>query len=914
MKVAPAPAGDPRPVAAPGPSSRSEIDLGDGAPLPSNATTDATPNSGREDGGRWAAAVLLLTHVVELAAMVAAILSHALPLHQLPEPTYTPPELSLLPGNTSEVTPESGQESRVGVWGHVCLPLQLAVAIAPLVVITAISLVWAVRAQDFSGRRTARMLCWLLHCLQASILWRFLKVHLAFDPSDVAELGTLRFVQVHVHTLPFLVLHVTIMVKDSDGFALVSVIVAAAMVVSIVVTIVVATTASHSSRPSSLTPPTITQVAHTPIHGAATDTSHESHDVAVRGVVAVTTSCVVWSRVAAVAALFCLHVTWACVLVALHWLAALLWLSLQQELEPTTLGPVRKALRRAFLAYLLLWDFHVFRDDASAMTVCARPRLPAAYYSITALQNVAVTATWYTTSRAVQPAARIAILSSMLAAQAVALLLLALSYLYCSSLLPSWPRNKTSALTRTASLVTPCVKPQAPPSTDTHDRNSYVDFKEVEGEEFEVNKDTRDEEHSTREVVTPQKAIPPMAHSTPRTPIPLAPRLMTAHLPPTMFSFSHDILPLRLAKSERSSTDNGSFNSRNTNTLPTQLPPEYNLRRAHGSFSDSFSSLSCGTISRTNATVRTVVTHDPRAQRTPPPFAKQTFASHSSCRSGYCHCKLFDGIEGSCDANEEEEDRENYNKYRKKAASERDSRKEGVGVITNDHPVQGGTNSVGLLPGSSELVATTCDSAPRVAMVRGIQRFRVVCAACLHAHDPLLTRCHAHASQPEALFTLCHAHTLPSEAPLSPSCHGVPLVQCSTATFSRSCVGLGGGSSTDYPSDTEVTATADTLSSASADSHSTYTTWPVARGPGMARLLQLHPGSHDYVTAWLRHQQARGPRLPPAPPQAVHHSSHSTSPELMVHQHRRPRIHLPRPSRQKDPALPHLLQDLETVV
>ncbi|ROT78591.1 hypothetical protein C7M84_002698 [Penaeus vannamei] len=776
MKAAPAPAGDPLPSRTPAPSAPPGAAPGGSAPPSNTASTDttSTSGSGSEGGGRWAAAILLLTHVVELAAMGAAILTRSVPETPL------------------EAEP----------WSAPFLPLQVTVAAAPLAVITAISLVWAVRAQDFSGRATARMLCWLLHVLQASILWRFLKVHLAFDPSDVAELGTLRFVQVHVHTLPFLVVHVAIILGGATAPGVASVLVAAAMVVSVVIAIVVSTTASHSSRPS-----------------------------------------------------------WASVLVLVHWLGALVWLGLQEELEPTTLGPFRKILRRAFLAYLLLWDFHVFRDDASAMTVCARPRLPAAYYTITAIQNVAVTATWYSAGKATLPVIRTAAISSVLAAQAVALLLLALSYLYCSSLLPSWPRNKASALARTASLVTPCAKvaPPATPPADTpehHDNGSYVDFKDVEdGVVPEVSKAKADPEDLREVVLTPVKSLPPIAHSTPRSPLPLAPRLMAAHLPPAMFSFSHDILPPRLAKSERSSTDNGSFNSRNTNTLPPQLPPEYDLlHRAHGSFSDSFSSLSCGTINRATTSARAMANQDPRSSRTPPPTAKVSFASHTSCRNGFCHCKLFDGIEGPCDVEEEEEEEEEESEQRREAQPDSSRADEAVecDVARQCHEYKTKIQASGVSHIFKAPPEVACESAPRVALVRGVQRFRVVCAACLHAHDPLLTSCLAHASPPEP--------------PVLSGYQTTPLARSHAArgSLSRSCEGLGGGSSTDYPSDTEVTATADTLSSASADSHSTYTTWPVGRGPGMARLLQLHPGSHDYVTAWLRHQQARG-RAPPTP-------------------------------------------------
>lgn len=920
MKVAPALAGGLYPQPSADPPRVSGDTAGAGAPLPSSTITNADTNSssgnGRQGGGRWAAAVLLLTHVVELAAMVAAILAHALSL---------PPseghgrfqEASHVPADTQHPASAAPHDPVPSIWGSSAIPLQVGIGGAPLLLVTTISLVWAVRAQDFSGRATARLLCWLLHLLQASILWRFLKVHLAFDPSDVAELGTLRFVQVHVHTLPFLVVHVATVVGGGCGPGFVSILVIAVMVVSAVVTIIVATTASPSSRPSSLTPPTITQVAHNPVHG-----SEQSHDAAARVVVAVTASCVVWTRTVAMAALLCLHLTWAAVLVSVHWVAALIWLSLQKELEPTTLGPLRKALRRAFLAYLLLWDWHVFRDDASAFTVCARPRLPAAYYTITAIQNVAITATWYSAGKTTPPVVRTAVFSSMLAAQGVALLLLALSYLYCSSLLPSWPRDKAGGPATAVSLVTTSAKPAAQPSSEApHHNNSYIDFKDVEEGVGAEADDCIDEEDADGQVgVASFKNLHPMAHSTPRTILSLEPKLMATHLSPTMFSFSHDILPPRHAKSELSSTDNGSFNSRNTNTLPTQLPPEYDvLHRTHGSFSDSFSSLSCGTIQHPIAGRAGPFT-DVRGPLTPTSAARLAPPSHSSCRNGFCHCKLFDGNEGHCDVEEQNEEVEEVKdeqelsvSVEKNAAGDEDGQQD-VNKPSLAVQLTSGASAASTVKGPQENDPSTSDHTPRVAVVRGIQRFRVVCAACLHAHDPLLTQCHALALRTEALSRRALGRVESPEVMLSPDSRGGPSALGSAVgvVLSRSCVGLGGGSSTDYPSDTEVTVTADTLSSASAESHSTYTTWPVGRGPGMARLLQLHPGSHEYVTAWLRHQQARGPRLPPPPPhQTPQESSHSTSPELLGRRHRRPRRRLPR---HKDPPPPHLLQDLETVV
>ncbi|XP_050716010.1 uncharacterized protein LOC126998406 [Eriocheir sinensis] len=898
MKAAPAPARGVQPQPSPALSRLPECGTGPGTDVGTDAASSRGGN--REGSGRWSAAMLLLTHVVEVAAMVAATLAHALALPPPPAPHEAQQARS--PADAQGTL----TEARPGTWGASAVVLQAGVGGAPLLLVTTISLVWAVRAQDFSGRATARMLCWLLHLLQASILWRFLKVHLAFDPSDVAELGTLRFVQVHVHTLPFLVVHVATVVGGAPGSSVLSLLLAVAMVVSGVVAIVVATTASPSSSPSSLTPPTITQIAHHPVHGA-----EHSHDAAARVVVAVTTSCVVWTRAVAMAALLCLHLAWAGVLMALHWIAALVWLSLQKELEPPSLGPFRRALRRAFLAYLLLWDWHVFRDDASALTVCARPRLPAAYYTITAIQNVAITATWYSATKVTPLGVRTAVFSSVLATQAVALLLLALSYLYCSSLLPAWPRDKGNGPATAASLVTlsgKSAKPAAPlASAAPHHNNSYVDFKDVEEGITEA-----EGQPDTQEPLTPIKNLPPMAHSTPRTPLPLAPRLMATHLPPTIFSFSHDALPPRLSKSERSSTDNGSFNSRNTNTLPTQLAPEYDaLHRAHGSFSDSFSSLSCGT------THRVTTTHV-----APPAAAKPTAPAHSSCRNGFCHCKLFDGTEGHRDfgdrvmEEERKEETQPQTFVSNSPAGDVDEQKE-VNAVSLSLQAADGSPASALSQEPQDSVPASDRGAPRVAVVRGVQRFRVVCASCLHAHDPLLTLCHVLAVPEEDLSPQTPESVespevvLGSDRPGSSAVLGPPA----RVSMTRSCVGLGGGSSTDYPSDTEMTATADTLSSASAESHSTYTTWPVGRGPGMARLLQLHPGSHDYVTAWLRHQQARGPRLPT--PLHHHHqqpppeSSYSASPEPLDRRHRRFRRRHPR---HKDPPRPHLLQDLETVV
>ena len=764
-------------------------------------SVDPLNNEGNS-AGRGAAALLLVTHVLELTAMVAATLSRVLPT------THSSLLSSSSHVTNSHITTSSAQSLPYSA------PLLLVIThilllITPLVIVTTVSLVWTLRAQDFSGRSAARLVCWLLHLFQASLVWRYLKIQLAYDPSDVAELGTLRFVQVHIHTLPFLVLHVAATLASPKALGL-SLTLGIALLVSSVITIVIATTVRRSTQHSSLSLPTISQVCTPPVGGESEVTHKE--DATARIVVGITAICVLWCRAVSTAALFSLNVLWASSVIFVHWLIAFIWLCFQDELQTVAMNNARKWLRRAFLAYLLVWDWHVFRDDASALNVCARPRLPAIFYTIVTTQNLVASVIWFAMNCYNNTSLLcIATISSVTIAQVIALILLILSYLYCSSLLPNWPGKVASiATTRKVSLVTHHnkaypVDPQPTSLNETieHSRptsSSYIDFKDIEeGNGINENNSRDNKEEETLKIKTP-KLNSAKAYSTPKYSI--SSRLLTQNLPPSMFSFSHDMLP-PATKSERSSTDNGSFNSRNTNTLvptATHLAEYETLHKPHGSFSDSFSSLSCGTIQRNMSNMSKI--NNSRNYNTNSLNSKSKLRRHTSCQNGFCHCKIFDVVGHRCEENVAEEE-----------VDEEDEEEE----------KQSGTEN-------------NKSSTPRVSVVRGAQRFQVVCSACLHSHDPLLTRCQAQ----------CRHAGPPS---LSQSCGGIP----------------GGGSSTDYPSDTELTATVDTLSSISAESHSTYTTWPVGRGPGLARLLSREKGGHDYVTAWLRHQQARGPPPPPPP-------------------------------------------------
>ncbi|CAL4149980.1 unnamed protein product [Meganyctiphanes norvegica] len=852
MRASPALAGNPHPVVL----SELPADPGGGRLQPLPNGTDSANQDGLEHPARFPAALLLFTHMVELATMLVATLIQAFPL------------------SSHKTFFQEGHvvSSRID---NIALPMKISFGTLPLLLITIISFVWVLRAQDFSGRGAARFMCWLLHFLQASLIWRYLKVHLAYDSSDVVELGTLRFVQVHLHTLPFLVAHMYLTLNVVGSVGLLSISLATILVISAVIGVVVATTRARQTLPgeSSLSPPTITQICHPPLHG--NPESYElkkTHDMAAQVVVCITSVCVLWSRAMAVAMLFSLHVTWATVIIVLHWVAAIVWVTQQDVLETQTLNPARKGLRRAFLAYLLLWDWHVFRDDATAFTVCARPKFPAFYYTISACQNVVVTIVWFMTDKIVSPPMRTTALSSVIAAQIVALLLLTLSYLYISSLLPELPHTvKPNIITNL--VKTPEKEFQTPPQSPLKRCPSYIDFKDMED-------DTVVKQEAKLE--TPARNLTPIAFSTPKAPntLPLAPHLLSRNLPPTMFTYSPDLLPQQHTKSEHSSTDYGSFNSRNTNTAPTQIPPDYDLiQRTHGSFSESFSSLSCGTVNKNGNVARIAskqkdATGSQHSSITPTQISSPT---HTTCRSGFCHCKMFDVLESQCNEN---------NEIIEKNISIRRSNLSKTKIV-----------EIKTCNRSSNAIDVYC-TAPRVAVVRGAQKFRVVCASCLHTHDPLLTMCHVKSSvnisQPMTISTI-------STLPISHSCHG-----------------LGGCSSTDYPSDTEVTATLDTLSSASFNSHSTYTTWPVGRSPGMARLLQLHPGSHDYVTAWLRHQQSRGPKLPSnhndnLPNTCEISTSTNVSNVPMRRYQRNKRIHS-KSNCLKTLPLSYLQQDLETIV
>ena len=88
---------------------------------------------------------------------------------------------------------------------------------------------------------------------------------------------------------------------------------------------------------------------------------------------AVQTLCLLWARLTALATFASLWLGWAAGVVALHWALAAVWLAAQQYLTSEQRSPASKAVRVAFLAYLLIFDWQV-RLPARPLFQIRRPR------------------------------------------------------------------------------------------------------------------------------------------------------------------------------------------------------------------------------------------------------------------------------------------------------------------------------------------------------------------------------------------------------------------------------------------------------------------------------------------------------------------------------------------------------------
>ena len=206
---------------------------------------------------------------------------------------------------------------------------------------------------------------------------------------------------------------------------------------------------------------------------------------------------------------------------------------------------------------------------------------------------------------------------------------------------------------------------------------------------------------------------------------------------------------------------------------------------------------------------------------------------HHGCRprtsTGSCHCRIFDDY--------------------------------GMGILIKENPIsKSGTLTIGQSScGRLSHGLFETDSKPQL---------QIRCAKCLGAHDPLLTNCmrskRNRATNKMATSSRVKSKTLPSRRKASAYLID-PQLETSIC-------------STNYPSETEMTATrrsvsssesSSAASSSSLDSDATYTTWPPPiRIPSMERLLSENtdPSPWNYVQAWLvnANQPQTRPRPSPA--------------------------------------------------
>ena len=667
---------------------------------------------------------LVVSHGIELITMSVATASFALTYQQ-----------SVSHINSSEIVIILNYKTGFTVYEFV-ITFYVILIIAPLLIITSISFVWIIRSQSFSGCTAECLVCWFLHLFQVSFLWRYAKFKLAYDQNELSELGILRFVQVHIQTLPFLVLHVTVTFTFQQSLEC-SIACGVVLLVSCVVTIVVATTVRRKPSQSSLSLPTITQVCNTSLNEDDKEPTKRD-DLIVRFVVGLTILCVLWCRIGSIAALFCLNAMWAVVILLVYWILSISWVTFQEEIQLVTINSTKKLLRRAFLGYLLLWDWHVFRDDASALNVCAKPKLPAIFYSIVTIQNISSSIVWFII-KCYDSATDFCLnaLTSILTAQGIALLLLTLSYIYCFSSLPVWVQeimqhmnmNMLSDLTlKRASINDPQLKSSSTKEIKCPSSTSYVDFKDTE------NNGSAIEEHLD---------IDESLSGTERS------------------NFYHKNLAFSLHYPEDIFKSKDNKHTLNSVWVPKPPSPERSLiddnsiYYLHCSCANKSNYLLCSKTNQSNPQENKVLNSFNLHYR---------MRRHSSYQNGYCHPKIFDII-----------DIENNT------------------IIPRVYECNQPVNTYPL---------------EKVSIKRGLHTLQTICPNC---------------NQSKNYYD--------EFQPYYPNTGALNL--------RNSCIGI-----------------CDSEDQFSSDGSKSTDNLPVIKGISFSNLLLREKGGHDYVTAWLRHQQS----------------------------------------------------------
>ena len=608
----------------------------------------------------------------------------------------------------------------------------------------------------------------------------------------------------------------------------------------------------------------------------------------------VRSACLLWCRIVAVGVFMTEFHVWTLIVFGVHWCIALLWLVLQDsasESGPKTPSPAVSLFRRALVAYLLVFDWpprhqsQTTKNQPSPQATyvkCAgswldvvglggppRSVAMAVYYGFSGLENAAMMSLWFhfgPASDLMPPVARLTTLASCTAAFTLGILCVVAS---------------TQGSEEAASSAS---SGHRNPSVYGHDLNQPPTYSKVNP-------------HSSV-LLDPTLCSVSHQRETLRTVVQVHRTKTSARLTQSALNVaSHQMNDMAATQLwERVSlADDESSNSRNTNTLEGALmgsgsgsglgltscpsPPPSNAvnnatfslapstvapvstwnrnvspYRDPSTFTGSRSSFSAhGLLNKTNDSghpLSTVMVKRPYVCCPRSSTPKRMVRRNSSCssmpsvsikaaprigrvsatttrrgkhprqcrRKGTCHCRIFDF----------------------------DAESPALGILIRDNQNKSGQKSA---TSSLGRLSQGFDADPH-------RQFKILCATCLGAHDPLLTscsRCHDDTQAAEKVKSLTtgrpavrmravgKSQTLPV---LRRSAHQHPVADDSVSVCSS-----------DYPS--EVTCTrhshSSSSSSCSSQSDATYTTWPpTVRVPTMERLLSEHdPSPWNYVNAWL---------------------------------------------------------------
>jgi len=363
----------------------------------------------------------------------------------------------------------------------------LAVLLATaVVVINAASIVAVRRGLDFTDRWFGQCLCYVMHVSLLALVWRFLKLTFLYDRADLREFALLRFIQVHLQTLPSLLIQTCLIYQHHglinigyDGAIPIGLAITQLMVagLSISLSSLILSTPPHPALPA--LPAVAKSDEEAPPLPARNPASSGGWNMSVlcqmgssngsrsgRGIAADASALrsgryqmaiatirsvgLLFSRTVAVGVFMTEFHVWTLIVFGVHWCIALLWLVLQDSASESgikTPSPAVSLFRRALVAYVLVFDWpprYQQKNNASSVATlksAASPessavdagswldviglggRLPsvavALYYGVTAVENAAMLSLWFhfaPASPLTPPVARLTTLASCTAA------------------------------------------------------------------------------------------------------------------------------------------------------------------------------------------------------------------------------------------------------------------------------------------------------------------------------------------------------------------------------------------------------------------------------------------------------------------------------------------------------------------